>query len=52
MINYSTIEMKVLERDSPVIKSTEISVQGLVGMKRGISFLASGFDNPFVKVHI
>ena len=45
------MESKLLERRSPVIKLTEISVQDLVEIGRGISFPAGGFDDSFVRVH-
>ena len=45
------MESKLLERGSPVMKLTEISVQGLVGIGREISFPTGGFDDPFVRAH-
>ena len=45
------MESKLLERGSPVMKLIEILVQDLVGIGRGISFPAGGFDDPFVRMY-
>ena len=49
-------ELSYFEPLSPVLQpfdyiSMKILLQGLVGIGRGISFLASGFDNSFMRRH-